>query len=59
MHERMSARKLQTSIRLCTVQLYVACVTSILGVDAWTGTAIFSVARFFYFAENGAVGVDW
>ena len=52
MHERMSARKLQTSIRWCTVQLYVACVTPILGVDAWAGTAIFSVARPFHFAEK-------
>ena len=52
MHERVSARKLQTSIRWCTVQLYVACVTPILGVDAWTGTAMFSVARLVHFAEK-------
>ena len=52
MHERVSARKLQTSIRWCTVQLYVACVTPILGVDAWTGKAMFSVARLVHFAEK-------
>ena len=30
----------------------MACVTPILGVDAWTGTAIFSVARLVHFAEK-------
>ena len=48
----MSERKLQTSIGWCTVQLYVACVTPSVGMDAWTGTAIFSVARLFHFTQK-------
>ena len=40
------------STRVCTGEPYVACVTFILGVPAWTGTAIFSVARLFHFAEK-------
>ena len=52
MYERVSVRELQLSIRWGSVQPYVACVITILGVPAWTGTAIFSVARLFHFAEK-------